>query len=325
MTAVLDVAADPVTQELSFLWLEITGKCNLTCGHCYADSGPLAEVYGSMTFDDWTRVLDEAADLGCRQVQFIGGEPTMHPHLSDLVDRANHKGFEFIEVFTNATRLGSELVGCFRRNRVQVATSFYSDDPSTHDRITRVHGSWARTVEGIRKVVDAGLSLRAGLIEMEENAGHFERTSKFLQELGVSSIGNDRRRGVGRGDMLDIGERRERFEELCGHCWEGKLCVTPSGESFPCVFSRATPLGDARSGLTAILMGQKLWTFRSALHEYTQSQGSITNCHPDCSPACNPTCNPNNPCNPKNPCAPNQDPNCFPNLSGPTPPCWPKK
>lgn len=28
------------TAPLRFLWLEITGRCQLACAHCYADSGP---------------------------------------------------------------------------------------------------------------------------------------------------------------------------------------------------------------------------------------------------------------------------------------------
>ena len=38
-------------QSLSFMWLELTGKCQLACGHCYADSGP-AGTHGTMTAAD---------------------------------------------------------------------------------------------------------------------------------------------------------------------------------------------------------------------------------------------------------------------------------
>ena len=33
--------AEPVSvaADLRFLWLEITAKCNLSCVHCYAESG----------------------------------------------------------------------------------------------------------------------------------------------------------------------------------------------------------------------------------------------------------------------------------------------
>ncbi|MBP2321212.1 MoaA/NifB/PqqE/SkfB family radical SAM enzyme [Kibdelosporangium banguiense] len=69
--------------ELSFVWLEITGKCQLKCEHCYADSGP-SGTDGVMTLADWSRVIDQAAGLGTRMVQFIGGEPTLYPGVARL-------------------------------------------------------------------------------------------------------------------------------------------------------------------------------------------------------------------------------------------------
>lgn len=311
--------------DLSFLWLEITAKCNLLCSHCYAESGPELELYGNMTYGDWTCVIDEAAELGCRSVQFIGGEPTMHPRLDDLVDHANHRGFEFIEVYTNATRLGKELLGCFQRSGVHVATSFYSEDPVVHEQVTRGEGSWERTVRGIETVLAAGLPIRVGVIETERNAGHGPRAIEFLKALGVRNVRIDGERGVGRGKRDHVVGEGERYEELCGQCWKGRLCVTSRGEVFPCVFSRATRLGDVKSGLLAILQTTKLADFRQKVRAIQEggtrvstttvpgvpngprpTSASLRMCNPDtcgpgsCYPAagCNPdTCGPGS-CNP---------------------------
>lgn len=84
---------------LSFLWLEITGKCQLACGHCYADSGPRG-THGVMRTSDWFRVIDEARELRVPATQFIGGEPTLHPHLPKLVERAVASGIE-VEIYSN--------------------------------------------------------------------------------------------------------------------------------------------------------------------------------------------------------------------------------
>lgn len=51
-----------------------------------------------------------------------------HPDLQTLIAQARQEGFELIEVFTNATRIGGNLVQCFREYRVDVASSFYSED-----------------------------------------------------------------------------------------------------------------------------------------------------------------------------------------------------
>jgi MoaA/NifB/PqqE/SkfB family radical SAM enzyme len=297
-----------VTNDLRFLWLEITAKCNLTCSHCYADSGPDGPLYGRMSYGDWTRVIDESAELGCRSVQFIGGEPTMHPRLDDMVDHANHRGFQFIEVFTNATRLDKELVGCFQRRGVHVATSFYSDDSVVHDQVTERSGSWRRTVSGIEAVLAAGLPIRVCVIETERNTGHGPRAVEFLKTLGVQEVRIDRTRGVGRGAPVYPVNGAERYEELCGQCWKGKLCVTSTGEVFPCVFARATPLGEVKAGLAGILQSARLTGFRRRIRT---AREIVLQCGPGCAPG---------DCPPAAPCAPDQCPPfcpCNPSECGP--------
>ncbi|SHF02779.1 4Fe-4S single cluster domain-containing protein [Seinonella peptonophila] len=75
------------SQSLRFLWLEITGRCQLECVHCYAESGPNG-THGSMSVNDWKRVIEDAASLGVSTVQFIGGEPTLHPEFISLLETA---------------------------------------------------------------------------------------------------------------------------------------------------------------------------------------------------------------------------------------------
>src|SRR5580658_702755 len=81
-------------EGLSFLWLELTNKCNLSCAHCYAESGPRPSRKDVLTTNDYRRLLDEAAAIGCRAVQFIGGEPTLHRGLPELIAHARVLGYE---------------------------------------------------------------------------------------------------------------------------------------------------------------------------------------------------------------------------------------
>ena len=112
---------------VDFLWLELTNRCNLQCVHCYADSGPTAEK-GTLSKADYIGLMREAFRLGCRRVQFIGGEPTLYRDLPELIRTARQMGFEFIEVYTNLTILPEELLQCFVANRVHVATYHRNGD-----------------------------------------------------------------------------------------------------------------------------------------------------------------------------------------------------
>lgn len=317
---------------LNFLWLEITAHCNLTCSHCYASSGPANPLNGRMTISDWYRVLEEARELNCSNVQFIGGEVSIHPYLAPLIKKAADLDYKMIEVFTNGTEVTKSLVSLFKHHRVRTALSFYSENPKVHEAITGKVGSFGRTVKGISTLVTEGIEIRVGIIEMQQNSGGVHEARAYLERLGVTNIGEDRIRSVGRGEEYP---NVEPTRQLCGQCWKGKLCVTPSGDCYPCVFSRDTCVGSALSqSITSVVVSDELLVFQAAMAnsqgidvESVESTPHIYN-NPDCFPnpsACNPTtCEPKGGgCNPVNSCWPHDD--CYPKKGcNPDTTCWPK-
>jgi hypothetical protein len=88
---------------------------------------------------------------------------------------------------------------------------------------------------------------------------------------------------------------------LCGKCWRGRLCVTSSGDIFPCIMARSTSVGSVALPLRSVLEGRRLTEFRSAVRDAVDAQG---NCSPYCAPSCSPGCAPG--CSPS--CGPSQKP-----------------
>ncbi|HEX5258153.1 MAG TPA: radical SAM protein [Sphingomicrobium sp.] len=291
---------------LSFIWLELTSRCNLECVHCYANSGPHEPLSEGMTRDDWRDALEDAAALRCKAVQFIGGEPTIHPDLPYLIEHARSIGFERVWVYTNGTRFTDALKKVFLANRVSLAFSVYGSEGPIHDEITLRRGSHSKTLDAIRWSVAAGLTVRAGIIQMKSNANDVQRTRRMLNELGVSAVHVDRLRKVGRG--AEDFQREPELRELCGRCGKDKVCVTAAGEIYPCVFARSTSIGGVFSeGLAAAVAGPRLRGFKKQL--------ALVRAGPDCSPEedpgpCSPDTDPG-PCSPEQdpgPCSPEQDP-----------------
>lgn len=139
--------------ELGFLWLELTGKCQLECGHCYADSGPTG-THGSMGYDDWIRAIDQAAALGVSTVQMIGGEPTLYPGLPGLIAHALATDVE-VEVYTNLVHVTPAMWELFGQPGVRLATSYYTDNPVEHRQITG-RNTLHRTLANIGQAVAHG-------------------------------------------------------------------------------------------------------------------------------------------------------------------------
>lgn len=306
---------------LNFIWLELTARCNLHCIHCYADSHPGLPLEDGMTRTHWERVLSEARDMGCEGVQFIGGEVLLVPYLDDLIRHARNLGFSFVEVFTNATLLDDATVEFFRSEGVHVATSFYCHEPEIHEQVTKRPGSWGKTLSAIDRLQQRGVSLRVGVIEMEVNRPYVADTVGFLRERGVAHVGIDHARSVGRG--VSLSSTPSSLSELCGQCGNRRVCITSSGEVFPCIMSRAFPIGSVlNANLRAAISYDALSQFRRDLTAAKRTEQT------EITAACTPDCWPHGGCSPHDICVPHKkraDHELEPAgvTDGCTPDCWP--
>jgi sulfatase maturation enzyme AslB (radical SAM superfamily) len=67
-------ADDEIVDAKRFLRIHLTERCNLSCIHCYADSGPSLKSTGELSEDRWRELISEFAHLGGKRVLFTGGE-----------------------------------------------------------------------------------------------------------------------------------------------------------------------------------------------------------------------------------------------------------
>ncbi|MGW0015764.1 radical SAM protein [Streptomyces tendae] len=284
----MTIAPEAPTQQVpTFLELEITGKCQLTCPSlCYAKAGP-TEGHGSMTADDWKNLISEAAAIGVEKVQFIGGEPTMHPDFEALVHRALGVGLE-VQVYSNLYRVKLDHWALFAHPRVSLATSYYSDVPEEHERVTGRKGSHAATRASIVQAVKRGIPLQVGIVEVFDG----QRTAEAREELlalGVRTVNVDRVRSVGRGEV-----HVPSTGDLCGRCADGRAAVMTDGTVTPCVLGRFLKTGNAKTdGLAGVFGGQQ-WADTAA--SIPRRSAPTAGCTPadsnDCDPARTPACDP---------------------------------
>jgi len=242
------------------LFVELTARCNERCVHCYADSSPEREE----ALDEVTvmQVLEDARALGFPRVQLTGGDPLISPLCVPAAARARELGFPQVEVYTNGLGLGERLLEQLAEQQVAFAFSFYSADPDVHDAITRTPGSQRRTLSAIERVLAAGLAARVSIIAMDQNHEQLAATRAVVRGLGLGddAIHVDVQRSVGRGLMTITPKASGIAGALGGHRpdtewpFEGRAAVSYDGTVFPCIFSRAFPLGSVHERrLLAIL------------------------------------------------------------------------
>lgn len=84
----------------------ITNNCNFSCDYCYRLD--CDEKY--MDIKIFKRILEKLKEIGCKRIAITGGEPTLHPKLSEMIELSNEKGF-YVDLLTNGTLtdLNSEI------------------------------------------------------------------------------------------------------------------------------------------------------------------------------------------------------------------------
>lgn len=268
-----------VSPKLEFLWIELTSACNQRCIHCYADSYPMQD--GGLSCEKIKHVIDEAALLGCKAIQFTGGECTLREDLLELIMHTKSRNFEFIEIFTNGTLLNESLIKVLAAENVYVAMSLHSFRAKTHDYITNLPGGFDRTMESLQLLLAYGVPTRCETVAMKQNEDELEAISLFLNLLGMRGRPPDPIRPCGRGHLRDnwpetYGLRcirtkpcfsisREIYEKnkRGNSCWFGKASITSSGDVLPCIFARDMVVGNiTNQTLSEIVSGnymKQLW------------------------------------------------------------------
>jgi MoaA/NifB/PqqE/SkfB family radical SAM enzyme len=273
--------------RVSFLELELTGRCQLACTHCYADAAPTAD-HGTMRVDDWRTVIGDAATLGITGVQFIGGEPTLHPGFPQLLEHAIQASLK-VEVFTNLVHVAPGCWSLYQHPNVSLATSYYSDLAAEHEQVTGRRGSHARTRANIAQAVGRQIPIRAGIIGVQDHQ-RVQQARTDLAALSVQRIRIDRRRAVGRAAFPN---GQPSVTELCGRCGHGRAAISPHGNLSPCVLSRWLTAGNLRQQRLGELLASPSW--QQLVAKIPQRAPSA--CNPDsdgddCAPAETDACAP---------------------------------
>lgn len=169
--------------RLSSALIELTYRCNLDCSFCYNDVGRRGEP---LSLSDYQVLLRGLADLNTLSVTFSGGEPTAHPHFFQIGACAKELGF-VIRIKSNGHALRQKMAARIKEqiDPYIIDISLHGACAATHDRLTRVHGSFDRLMENLRVLRDTGLRLQLNTPLTCLNAEEVPAMFDLADDLGV--------------------------------------------------------------------------------------------------------------------------------------------
>jgi cyclic pyranopterin phosphate synthase len=112
-----------------------------------------------LTLDEYIRVIQIALSLGIEKLRITGGEPTLYPHLDELLKEVGKMGLKDIALTTNGSRIRGQWAQRWKDcglNRITVSLDTLK--PERKDAITRAQTSLATVIRAIDVARDSGLT-----------------------------------------------------------------------------------------------------------------------------------------------------------------------
>lgn len=170
--------------------VNLTGRCNLNCAHCYMDAGKrLASDPEELTAGEVCALLDDIAGQSDEtMVVLTGGEPLLRKDIEAIANHGSALGLAMV-LGTNGMALTEARVTGLRDAGLRgVGISVDSLDPDRHDAFRGLPGAFARTMAGIDACRRAGLALQVHFTITDDTAGELDAMIAFARSCGAVAL-----------------------------------------------------------------------------------------------------------------------------------------
>lgn len=170
---------------------ELTYRCSEMCIHCYNPGATRNSSEVShrgdckeLSLDDYKRIIDDMYSHGLVKVCLSGGDPFSKEIVWELLDYLYLKGIA-VDVFTN----GQKLTKCVKRLADYyprlVGVSIYSGVAKDHDAITRIPGSWEKSMQIVRELHELAVPMCLKCCIMQPNLHSYYMVADIANEFGA--------------------------------------------------------------------------------------------------------------------------------------------
>jgi len=191
------------TPELRSLFLHLTSRCNMSCGHCYATPDVREEEPGTgdqdLPAEKVIALIDQCLAAGARGITFSGGEPLCHPQIMPILRYAASR--MDVQLLTNGSLIDQIWASTLADLGVRISISLDGSRPEIHDQL-RGKGRFSRTMHSIELLLRAGASGRMSIntTVTRQNFHDLQGLISLAQQLSLPLIRFLPLRRVGRAD-----------------------------------------------------------------------------------------------------------------------------
>ena len=170
---------------------ELTYNCSEKCIHCYNPGATRNDNEKSYRADrkelqlsDYKRIIDELDEAGLVKVCLSGGDPFSKPFAWEIIDYLYQKEIAF-DIFTNGQRIVNDVDRLINYYPRLVGVSIYSGIAEEHDTITRVKGSWEKSMSVVKRLSEFAVPMNIKCCIMQPNLHSYYLVNNIARSLGA--------------------------------------------------------------------------------------------------------------------------------------------
>ena len=246
--------------SLRYLEVQITGRCDKACRHCYLGPAQNRDMEPKV-FSDILEVFSAMQGL---KVMVSGGESACHPLFREMAQILPEYPLRSVLV-THGEGITQGEAAWLKPYFHQVQVSL--DGMETGHDFLRGKGSFARAMTGIKALRSAEVPVSVGTMVHEHNLDQFDAMSDLLKELDIQEWDIDVPCSTGRWKAADgtpelIKTMSEKLAYGYGGgfhggsaglaCGSHLMTVAPDGMAAKCGFYFDDPAGNVMEGLETV-------------------------------------------------------------------------
>lgn len=156
--------------------IDPTSACNLSCTGCWAGKYKKSD---SLEVETINRIITEAKELGIYFIVLSGGEPTIYPHLFDILKKHSDVGFM---MYTNGTLIDDVMADrMLEVGNISPAISLEGFKDSTDAR--RGTGTYDKIMDAMDRLHKRGIAFGISLTVTRQNAEELFGTDDFIDYM----------------------------------------------------------------------------------------------------------------------------------------------
>lgn len=179
------------TRGIGGIMIELTYNCSEKCIHCYNigatrndSEKSYRDVGNNLSLEEYKRIIDEFYDEGLYKVCLTGGDPFVNPFIWDIIDYLYQKDIAF-DIYTNGLVLEGKIDKLLNYYPRLVSISLYSNEAEVHDYITRVNGSWKKTMNVIDDLSGKMMPMTLKCCVMRPNLKTYRGVAQIGRDYGI--------------------------------------------------------------------------------------------------------------------------------------------